>query len=1604
MLKRGATLLHTLVILFAGMIAAGSVAAFASYAYRTAADQELQIKSQFALEGAAELAKYDVWSQDLAVGQTAGYTVDGIKIQVTLKDTNSVTPSTWNAEAEAEIEGRTVKFSRTIGLAGFPTSRINWVYNPSNKHHYALVTVRAGMDYGTAKANAQAMVAPDGKPGYLATVTSGDEWEWIKTKMLPTAGSKAVMLGAEQGASGPEPSGGWAWSNSEPWTYTDWHTGEPNNGGSGEKLVLTNVSGVKKWFDAADVPGYTTFLVEAGDWVTWVKDPRTGRSYTYLAQPGISWDEAKEAAESIQGPNGEPTYLLSITTSHEQNFVTNTLMSSFGSPNGGWIGGYQDTGSTEPDTAWKWASGEPWRFTYWQGGEPNNSASGGMDEDAIQMFDNGRWNDQAKVTNWGVPGYWVEAGPPLNWQFNSTTGRWYAVVPFEGGSSWTEANTWAQELAGPTGKQAYLASITSTQEHSFIDALVAGTTKVDGTDLWTDWEWAKAGPYIGLRQTNFENEPAGGWSWTTGEPVTFSNWGPYQPDNNNSEEHFAILVNRGSAWEWNDMPDNVWARGYVVEEGEPPSDWKQWQTTSGGNGNYYTRVAVPTGTTWSQAKAIAESMTAPNGQKGYLLTLTSSTEQAWVQSNFNTGSPVLGSAGGLTWFGAKQEPGSWEPKMGWVWDNGEDLISYWGNESSPGGGYWSGWHFANASRSPGEPSNTISDGSGNDFGFLGLQGSSLTWQNQPGATLFYNIIVEAGQPSQLMLLQSRWKAQWDGAANPHPDSARYPYPASDFTGALGPYEWPVLSSAGINRGLSDRDPVTNEHLIYTPGWRGGNTEMFIEQEGRATLPLDAGNSELTGFFPTDAQGGRRQEHYKGTFNLADSAAINAVAISLPNIDNHGYLFINGQYAIGGGQTLTNRNLLKIGHNRLDLFVNNYGGPGTAGLNISVPLRPYARPISVFHPNQFGLAVKDELDADNSPILRVEGNAYYDPSTPPSDLSPQTTIAGFLHTKAVGPISGINYDYRLSGTDAGSFTWPSYNQSTWHTNATTAYSDGTTITNPSFAQPGTTYSSTGTLRVSGVFSGRGVIHADTVVITGHLRPASPDSQLSIIAKDVEFGSSTNTTHYIDALVFADRVTVQRPTVLTGSVAVKRLEMKNGANSNLTVRQRDLIWRSKALATELRVPGYWKPNGLTGTYYRYASMGDSTSGTIGFQPFTLGGRLNSSFRPYASPIGRHWNPPTLQMTETTFPSRQLNWWTPSGTRIVSEKVRVDQMPFNFKAPFYPDGFTDGSRLRGVYWRGGFNMASQNDINAATLSIPASDDMAVVYINGRRALDHGGKHPLSTAGVSLTDKSMFVVGTNRIDIFYADLNGGGGFQLISNLEFYPTAPSVPSFTQSDHMYNWGLYIQGAFNMNQNFTIHGDAMVGTPWQRGGGTQVFNGMTWTTASSQPANVTFNGHSTVNTALLTRPNLPDSSYYSSRANSTLTSDALGPQTNSTGSTRLHYRNGSLTVSGTGTWTGRHTIVVNGELTINGALNLAGSDSRVVFIVYGNTTINGGGSSVWANVLCQNQISISSATTLYGALWMQNFNQNGALTLYHDGFLYFSPEERTKHYLPDFLPS
>ncbi len=124
-----------------------------------------------------------------------------------------------------------------------------------------------------------------------------------------------------------------------------------------------------------------------------------GHFYEAFAVPaGISWDDAKNAAEALGGS------LATVTTPAEDAFVFdlikddpalwNTDHGINGFAVGPWIGGFQLEGSVEPDEGWTWVTGEVWSYTNWAGSQPNDDTS----QDSLQYLSDFAvtviaWND-----------------------------------------------------------------------------------------------------------------------------------------------------------------------------------------------------------------------------------------------------------------------------------------------------------------------------------------------------------------------------------------------------------------------------------------------------------------------------------------------------------------------------------------------------------------------------------------------------------------------------------------------------------------------------------------------------------------------------------------------------------------------------------------------------------------------------------------------------------------------------------------------------------------------------------------------------------------------------------------------------------------------------------------------------------------------------------------------------------------------------------------------------------------------------------------------------------------------------------------------------------
>jgi len=147
--------------------------------------------------------------------------------------------------------------------------------------------------------------------------------------------------------------------------------------------------------------------------------------YDVVAVPGrITWEAASLAAEAVGG------YLATLTSAEENDFAYAVAISNTaaweptGFRHGPYLGGFQPPDTTqEPDGGWEWVTGEPWSFTWWDNGEPNDAWDG---EDRLHFHGLNAdvpsgWND-LDGGNDPMWGYVVEWDPGVGTEF-STWGR-----------------------------------------------------------------------------------------------------------------------------------------------------------------------------------------------------------------------------------------------------------------------------------------------------------------------------------------------------------------------------------------------------------------------------------------------------------------------------------------------------------------------------------------------------------------------------------------------------------------------------------------------------------------------------------------------------------------------------------------------------------------------------------------------------------------------------------------------------------------------------------------------------------------------------------------------------------------------------------------------------------------------------------------------------------------------------------------------------------------------------------------------------------------------------------------------------------------------------
>jgi hypothetical protein len=152
-----------------------------------------------------------------------------------------------------------------------------------------------------------------------------------------------------------------------------------------------------------------------------VYSPLTGSYYDYINRnladtdyTTWNWEEARVDAEarSFMGRQGR---LATITSAAEEQVLIDNWLADilYGQP---WLGGFRLPGA-DPVTGWQWVSGEPFAYTNWRTGEPNNAGGNeyylhyqSIRVRSVDDYDDYGWNDAPLGLR---VGYFIEYAAPV---------------------------------------------------------------------------------------------------------------------------------------------------------------------------------------------------------------------------------------------------------------------------------------------------------------------------------------------------------------------------------------------------------------------------------------------------------------------------------------------------------------------------------------------------------------------------------------------------------------------------------------------------------------------------------------------------------------------------------------------------------------------------------------------------------------------------------------------------------------------------------------------------------------------------------------------------------------------------------------------------------------------------------------------------------------------------------------------------------------------------------------------------------------------------------------------------------------------------------------
>ena len=179
----------------------------------------------------------------------------------------------------------------------------------------------------------------------------------------------------------------WYWVKDEPFSYSNWKTGEPNNTNGNEYRVNMYVGGeyAGQWNDinafSTNVEGFICEFENDIDTSKYYSSGivRYNNHEYWLFNYGVDWDTANAVCESKGG------HLLTIE-SEEENVTVTSLLNELMTKQEIWLG----ISDVEKEGVWKDINGYSLTYTNWNTNEPNNTDKV---EDFGMLLNTGKWND-----------------------------------------------------------------------------------------------------------------------------------------------------------------------------------------------------------------------------------------------------------------------------------------------------------------------------------------------------------------------------------------------------------------------------------------------------------------------------------------------------------------------------------------------------------------------------------------------------------------------------------------------------------------------------------------------------------------------------------------------------------------------------------------------------------------------------------------------------------------------------------------------------------------------------------------------------------------------------------------------------------------------------------------------------------------------------------------------------------------------------------------------------------------------------------------------------------------------------------------------------------